>query len=109
MKHLMISSSRRMLRLGAVVFAGGAMTVALSASPAWSATVPNLGTAAAASVVAATTVTNTGATNLSGNLDLYPGTAVTGFPPGVVGGTQNVGGPVGGPANTAANDVTAAR
>jgi len=108
MKHLMISSSRRMLRLGAVVFAGGAMTVALSASPAWSATVPNLGTAGAASVVAATTVTNTGATNLSGNLDLYPGTAVTGFPPGVVGGTQNVGGPVGGPANTAANDVTAA-
>ena len=83
--------------------------MAFSASPAWSAaSSPSLGTADAASVFAATTVTNTGATTLSGNLDLYPGTSVTGFPPGIIGGTQNVAGPVGGPANVASNDVTAA-
>jgi hypothetical protein len=94
------------LRLGVSVFTVGALTFAFGASPAWSATAPNLGTAAAASVVAGSTVTNTGASTLSGNLDLYPGTAVTGFPPGLVGGTQHVGGPSGGPANVAANDVT---
>jgi hypothetical protein len=109
MKHGMRKSPRKLLHLGVVAFAGGAMTVAFTSSPAWSAvTAPNLGTAAAASVVAATTVTNTGATTLSGNLDLYPGTSVTGFPPGIIAGTQNVGGPVGGPANIASNDVTAA-
>jgi hypothetical protein len=96
------------LRLGLSVFTVGVLTLAFGASPAWSATAPNLGTAAAASVVAGSAVTNTGSSTLSGNLDLYPGTAVTGFPPGVVGGTQNIGGPTGGPANVAANDVTSA-
>lgn len=93
-------------RLGLSVLSVGALTLAFVASPAWSATAPTLGTAAAASVFAGTTVTNTGATTLSGDLDVYPGTAVTGFPPGVVGGTQNLGGPSGGTANVAANDVT---
>ena len=96
------------LRLGLSVFTVGVLTLAFGASPAWSATAPNLGTAAAASVVAGSAVTNNGSSTLSGNLDLYPGTAVTGFPPGVVGGTQNIGGPTGGPANVAANDVTSA-
>ena len=97
------SASRR---LGLSVFTVGALTLAFGASPAWSATAPNLGTAAAASVVAGSTVTNTGSSTLSGDLDVYPGTAVTGFPPGIIGGTQNTGGPTGGPANVAANDVT---
>jgi hypothetical protein len=94
------------LRLGLSIFTVGTLTLAFGVSPAWSATAPNLGTAAAASVVAGSTVTNTGSSTLSGNLDVYPGTAVTGFPPGVIGGTRNVGGPTGGPANVAANDVT---
>jgi hypothetical protein len=97
------SASRR---LGLSVFTVGALTFALGASPAWSATAPNLGTAAAASVIAGSTVTNTGSSTLAGNLDLYPGTAVTGFPPGLIGGTQHIGGPTGGPANIAADDVT---
>ena len=67
-----------------------ALALALT-TPAWSATSPNLGVAAAASVVAGTTVTNTGPTTLSGGLDLFPGTSVTGFPPGVIGGTENTG------------------
>lgn len=36
------------------------------------------------SILGATTVTNTGATLVNGNLDLTPGSSVVGFPPGVV-------------------------
>jgi type VI secretion system secreted protein VgrG len=43
-----------------------------------------LGTAASYAVVAATTVTNTGPSTVVGNIGLSPGTAVTGFPPGLV-------------------------
>ncbi len=51
------------------------------------ATAPGLGTAASFGVLAGTTVTNTGMTTISGNLGVYPGTAVTGFPPGMLTGT----------------------
>jgi hypothetical protein len=98
----------RLRRLGLVTLASGSLTLAFAASPAFAATAPNLGTAGAASVAAGTAVTNTGPTTMSGNLDLYPGTAVSGFPPGIVGGTQNVGGPTGGVANVASDSVTAA-
>ncbi|WP_440074389.1 ice-binding family protein, partial [Streptosporangium sp. OZ121] len=45
-----------------------------------------LGTAGAFAVLAGSTVTNTGATVVTGGLGLSPGTAVTGFPPGTVNG-----------------------
>lgn len=49
-----------------------------------------LGTASSYGVLAGSSVTNTGASVVSGDLGLSPGTAVSGFPPGTVGGTQQI-------------------
>jgi hypothetical protein len=45
-----------------------------------------LGTSGNFTVLASSTVTNTGNTVVVGNVGVFPGTAVTGFPPGVVTG-----------------------
>ena len=52
-----------------------------------SAQAPSLGTAENFGVLAGSSVTNTGPTILQGDLGVSPGTAVVGFPPGVVTGT----------------------
>ena len=66
----------------------------------------SLGSAQSFGVLGGSTVTNTGATTVNGNVGVSPGTAVTGFPPGVV-----VGGAIhsnDGVAVQAQNDLTTA-
>jgi hypothetical protein len=54
---------------------------------------PALGAAGGFAVLAGSTVTNTGATALTGDLGVSPGTAVTGLPPGTLAGTKHAGDP----------------
>ena len=68
-------------------------------------TTVNLRTAAPFAVLAGSTVTNTGATKVTGDLGVSPGTAVTGFGPGTVVGTQHLGDPTAAQAET---DLTTA-
>ncbi len=56
-------------------------------------------------ILAGSTVTSTGHTNITGNVGIFPGTAITGFPPGVIHGHLRAGDPV---ANQAEMDLTTA-
>ncbi len=63
---------------GALVSSGSATSCHHSAVP--------LGAAGNFRILAGTTITNTGATTVKGNIGVSPGSAVTGFPPGTVSG-----------------------
>jgi hypothetical protein len=70
------------------------ISVSLVATPlvyAHTAVAPSLGTAGTFAVLGSSTITNTGLTNVTGDLGVSPGTTVTGFPPGTITGTIHEG------------------
>ena len=60
-------------------------------SSASAATAPPLGTAGTFVVLGGSTVTNTGSSVLVGDLGVWPGLVIVGFPPGIVNGTTHAG------------------
>ena len=78
--------SMNLKKLSTYFCATFALLLMAATAAAQQASVP-LGTAASYAVLAGSTITNTGATTINGDLGLSPGTAVTGFPPGTVIGT----------------------
>lgn len=64
-----------------------------------------LGTAESYAILAGSTITNTGNSDIIGDVGLSPGTDVTGFPPGEIFGALNI---ANGAAGTAKMDLTAA-
>jgi hypothetical protein len=80
---------RRLITLLATAVTVGILAVWMTSYPggAQAQDAPvGLGTAADFSVLAGSTVTNTGDTLLEQDLGVHPGSAATGFPPGVVEG-----------------------
>lgn len=87
------AGSRRRLAtrgLAVAILATGATALLTVGQPASAGIVPPvpLATAAEYSVLAGTTVTNTGPSVLGQSAGLHPGTAIDGFPPGIVLGTE---------------------
>jgi hypothetical protein len=76
---------RSFANIGPVAFLTLVLTTGLF-KPALAQTAPSLGTAQSFAVLGSTTVTNTGPSVITGDLGVSPGTAVTGFPPGIVDG-----------------------
>ncbi|MFN2464677.1 MAG: ice-binding family protein [Candidatus Dormibacteria bacterium] len=85
------SNLRRSLGLAGLLAVTALALIDPTAALAVTGTAPGLGVATSFAVLAGSAVTNTGASVISGDLGVSPGSAVTGFPPGtVVNGTMHV-------------------
>jgi Ice-binding-like len=93
-------SKARFLWLVAFAMMAGVWPMAAQA-----ATAPSLGAAASFAVLGASTVTCTGASAITGDVGVWPGSAITGFPPCTLTGTLQAGNGV---AKQAHNDATTA-
>ena len=78
---------------------------AMSATPPKPDALVNLRTARSFAILAGSTVTSTGRSEITGDVGIFPGSAITGFPPGIIHGTLHVAGPV---AQQAEQDLKAA-
>lgn len=92
--------------LGGNALASDKVWTFTTATAACQATVP-LGSACSFGILAGSTVTSTitPGTNVTGDIGVWPGTAITGFPPGTLTGTEHAGDAV---AQTAQGDLTTA-
>lgn len=97
-------SRARVLQVLAVTAAAIGLAVPSASAGAPTAS-PTLGTAAGYSVLAGSAVTNTGPSVLSGELGVSPGSAITGFPPGLAHGATHA---TDAAASQAQNDLTIA-
>jgi Ice-binding-like/WxL domain surface cell wall-binding len=93
------------LTLGIAVMVAMAVLIATQCGASAAQSPVSLGTAGNYKVLAGTTVTSTGLTQIDGNLGVSPGTVLTGFPPGTITGAQDVDDAASGQAQS---DLTAA-
>ena len=93
------------LAAGLVLVTATAVIIATQSVAGAAVATVNLGTASSFGVLAGQTITNTGPTVISGDIGVSPGTAITGFPPGIVHGAEHV---ADGVAGGAQSDLTTA-
>ena len=70
-------------RIAPILVVTAAVVAGAWPTAAFAATQPRLGTALNFAAIAGSTITNTGPTVIKGNVALNPGSAITGFPPGI--------------------------
>ncbi len=83
----------------------GLVALLLLSATAAAQTAPSLGVAGSFAILGGSTVTNTGATTIVGDVGVFPGSSITGFPPGSVTGTIHINDAV---AQQAQSDLTTA-
>ena len=97
MNRLLMNASRTAV-MATLLLVGAVMhSAAVCATPV------SLTESSSFAILAGSTVTNTGPSSVFGDLGISPGTALTGFPPGTLSGTQHLGDPT---ASLAQGDLT---